>query len=154
MKRFKKKMEASMHRKSRNQSQISWSFGSMALPLFLLAATAGCGGAEATVSGTVTLDGSPLEQGTVMFVPTQPGKAQAATGVISGGDYWVQVAKTGGLFPGEYRVRITASARRSPTLMADRLLLASCSPPNATPIPKPPDSNSRWNPDRTASTWN
>ena len=47
------------------------------LPCMLLAALAGCGGKPATVSGVVTLDGKPLERGSVGFTPVAGGMRAA-----------------------------------------------------------------------------
>ena len=51
-----------------------------ALALFVLAAS-GCGAGTAKVTGKVTLDGAPVENGTILFTP-KDGKGQSATGVI------------------------------------------------------------------------
>jgi len=67
----------------------------------------GCGaGAGAGVSGTVTLDGSPLDDATVTFVPTSGGQRQAAWATTKNGQYAI-VAKDG-LGTGEFRVEIRA----------------------------------------------
>ena len=89
--------------------------GGVVLGLFMM--ISGCGsGTESTVSGRVTLDGTALEKGIVLFMPTPGGSGKAATGVIdSGGDYWVQVAMTGGLPAGEYSVSVTSSAPPKPS---------------------------------------
>lgn len=72
----------------------------MLLALSLLAAS-GCG-SEAKVSGKVTLDGQPLESGTIMFVPAD-GKGQPQSGEIKNGQYSVNVE------PGSKIVQITSS---------------------------------------------
>src|SRR5262245_57469496 len=63
----------------------------LALAALALLFTAGCAGGTtypgATVSGTVTLDGKPIEEGTINFVPTTPGQGQAASATIAGGKY-------------------------------------------------------------------
>ncbi len=83
----------------------------------MLVMATGCGsGTESTVSGTVTLDGTALDKGTVLFVPMPVGSGKPASGVVtSGGDYWVQVAMTGGLAAGEYTVSVTSSAPATPS---------------------------------------
>jgi hypothetical protein len=78
--------------------------------LFLLVLLAGCGprnplGRQA-IAGRVTLDGEPLDQGTVGFSPT------AAHGVTSGamvqnGRFAISAQK--GLPPGKYVVRINSA---------------------------------------------
>ena len=65
---------------------------------FLLLAVAGCGSGgppRLRVVGAVTLDGQPLADGAISFLPT--GKGVAAGATIAGGRY-------------EYRVEIRASA--------------------------------------------
>ncbi|MDC0935991.1 hypothetical protein OAS39_06870 [Pirellulales bacterium] len=73
-----------------------------------LATTAGCGGKyNASVSGTVTLDGKPLESGTVAFHPKSPGPIGFGT-IQSDGSYEVMCGQTAGLNTGEYSVTIVA----------------------------------------------
>jgi hypothetical protein len=78
-------------------------------------ACVGCGGAESTVSGIVTLDGTPVEHGDVAFYPAQTGKGQAASGdIASGGEYTLQAGQTGGLPAGEYLVRVVSRGESIP----------------------------------------
>ena len=74
------------------------------LLLFLLVGHVGCSGSssEGTVEGTVTLDGMPLKEGDVRFVPAD-GKSQTASAKISDGKFTAQVPT------GEMRVEISAS---------------------------------------------
>lgn len=59
----------------------------------LLATTlllAGCsdpGPERASISGSITLDGKPVEQGSITFVPTEGTSGPTAGDVISGGQY-------------------------------------------------------------------
>jgi hypothetical protein len=64
----------------------------------------GCGGGGpgATVEGSVTLDGQPVQNGTISFVPAD-GKTASAGGKIADGKYSVAVP------PGPKRVEIAAS---------------------------------------------
>jgi hypothetical protein len=56
-----------------------------------LLALAGCGdSAGSQVSGTVTVDGNPVEKGRIRFFPVD-GKSQPAGGEIKGGAYSVKV---------------------------------------------------------------
>jgi hypothetical protein len=73
------------------------------LPVLLLALM-GCGPGQATVSGTVALDGKPLEEGNIAFRPL-PAKAssEAIGGPIKDGKYEVKAR------PGLNRVEITAT---------------------------------------------
>lgn len=75
---------------------------------------AGCsGGPERPetypVTGTVTLDGKPVEGATVVFVPKEKGKGRAATGVTdSNGKYSLGTFASGdGVIPGQYLVKVT-----------------------------------------------
>lgn len=79
------------------------------LVLLLAAAVvglAGCGlGAAGTaVTGSVTLDGEPLESGRIVFEPQGAGKM--AIGTIAQGTY--QIAADQAPTPGTYLIRITA----------------------------------------------
>jgi len=52
---------------------------------------AGCDGSKlADVSGTVTFDGTPVEEGTITFIPAD-GQGQTAGGPIKDGKYSAQV---------------------------------------------------------------
>jgi hypothetical protein len=80
----------------------------------LLVVCAGCGpgnplGRKA-VSGKVTLDDQPLEQGNIAFEPQKKGGVSAG-GPITAGQF--SIAKKKGLPAGEYLVRIHASAASS-----------------------------------------
>ena len=60
------------------------------------------------VSGTVKLDGAPLDQGVIQFEPQPPGgKAVNATTQIKDGKYQF-AAGPGGVQPGTYRVLISS----------------------------------------------
>jgi hypothetical protein len=64
---------------------------------------AGCGGgANATVSGTVLMDGKPLKEGDIIFEEMDKSKTPAG-GKIADGNYMLEVP------PGSKVVRITAS---------------------------------------------
>lgn len=56
------------------------------IALLSAAALAGCGPAVGTVSGTVSVDGQPLEKGVISFVPAD-GKGAPITVDIKGGAY-------------------------------------------------------------------
>jgi hypothetical protein len=78
----------------------------------------GCGNKPATVSGTVTLNGQPVEgsrelYGTVSFYPT--GGGAPAVGIIgSGGSYSVETGSQTGLAPGSYRVAVAVKKIHPP----------------------------------------
>lgn len=64
-------------------------------------AAAGCGGGDSAVlSGSVTYDGQPVENGTITLLP-EDGKGPSAGGQISGGQYRIE-----GVTPGRKIVRI------------------------------------------------
>jgi hypothetical protein len=70
---------------------------------------AGCGGPfDSLVSGTVTLDGKPLDRGTVAFFPASQGPA-AYGRIRSNGSYSVRVGREKGLPSGEYLVTVVAT---------------------------------------------
>jgi hypothetical protein len=79
----------------------------LAMALSLLALLAGCGpdnplGRKA-LSGKVTLDGSPLDQGSIELHPMFQGGVQSG-GTISAGSYSIPAHE--GVTPGKYRVSI------------------------------------------------
>ena len=73
----------------------------------LMALIAGCGPANPlgrkAVSGTVTLDGKPLDRGAIEFHPQEEGGVQSGA-LISGGHYSIPAHQ--GATPGKYRVVI------------------------------------------------
>lgn len=94
--------------------------------LLAISLMVGCGGNplnRQAISGTVTLDGKPLDQGSIEFRPTQ-GKGVISGAVIHDGQYDIEAEK--GLPPGEYRVMIfSAIAPAAP---------ANGGPPGSEPI--------------------
>lgn len=80
----------------------------LAVAFCSLTFVAGCGpdtGGRVPVSGTVTLGGEPLEQGTIEFHPT--GEGTITGGTIRDGRF--DIPATQGALPGEYEVRIFAA---------------------------------------------
>jgi hypothetical protein len=69
--------------------------------LVLLLALGGCAQKDGHVSGAVTLDGQPVEDGAILFVPVD-GTTSTAGGQIKGGRYSVRVP------PGSMKVSISA----------------------------------------------
>ena len=67
---------------------------------------AGCTPQAATVSGQVTLDGAPLDDANISFVPRDGGQKQAGWATISGGHY--AIPETSRLGTGAFRVEIRA----------------------------------------------
>src|SRR5687768_3847834 len=70
----------------------------------------GCAAKEPSqfpVSGTVTLKGQPLDQGTIQFDPTAPEQGTFSGVGIQAGKY--SIPAENGLAPGTYRVRISSA---------------------------------------------
>ncbi|TWT32817.1 hypothetical protein [Blastopirellula retiformator] len=77
----------------------SWAVLLSALAIFLI----GCGKpAPNIVSGSVTMNGTPVEQGEIMFLPTD-GKGVVAAGPIVNGSFSMECQ------PGDKSVKITAT---------------------------------------------
>ncbi|QDT68840.1 hypothetical protein MalM25_17650 [Planctomycetes bacterium MalM25] len=80
------------------------------LSIGLVALTAlGCGkgGGDATVEGKVTIDGFPLESGSVVFVTASSKKMSAASGNIDGrGNYKLVIGRDSDLDSGEYLAQV------------------------------------------------
>jgi hypothetical protein len=83
----------------------------------LLAACSGCGpgGPElADVTGTVTLDGKPVQGAILEFIPQEPGKSTAWGSTDEDGRYEMAFGQSRqGAFPGRTLVRITSDDRVS-----------------------------------------
>jgi hypothetical protein len=82
-------------------------------PLCCLLLLAGCGsGHDASITGTVTLDGTALTTGTVTFHPVAAG-AIAYGQIDSQGNYAVKTGRESGLKPGSYVVTVVATGEPS-----------------------------------------
>jgi hypothetical protein len=107
--------------------------------LLSLIALAGCGDenplGRLPVTGTVSLDGKPLERGSVSFEPLGGGTSSGST--IAAGEFAIREEK--GLPPGRYRVRVySASAETAP----EDQLPGESGPPHKDLIPKTWNANS------------
>jgi hypothetical protein len=69
----------------------------------LASATAGCRPAPVAIQGTVTLDGEPLDQAAIQFIPTAPNRKKTGC-AIQQGKY--ELPAKNGLLPGAYRADI------------------------------------------------
>src|SRR5262245_6811494 len=82
----------------------------LAAPLLVLGGVVGCSGGDnlnrQPVTGSVTLDGAPLEKGTIRFMPTTTEATTETSTTISGGTY--TFPKDSGPVPGEYKVSISS----------------------------------------------
>lgn len=103
-----------------------------------LACAWGCGADDPlnrrAVSGTVTLDGTPLQQGAVSFTPQQQGGV-ASGAVIESGQYSIPAEK--GLSKGKYLVAITSAQSGSAAQEA--------MPGDATPAEATEQIPEEWN---------
>lgn len=115
----------------------SWVFLSLSALVF----AAGCGGAsEYTVSGTVTLDGQPVEEGEIRFLPTD-GQGTPFAGPIVNGKFESRASA------GQNRVEINAT-RESATPAPDGLpnfesyIPAAYNSQSTLTVTIPPDSGS------------
>jgi hypothetical protein len=90
-----------------------FSFSLLAVALPIMAGCGGGGPAEYRVTGRVTLDGQPVEQGEITFLPADM-QGTPYAGQISNGSFECRVTE------GPKRVEITAT-RESPTPAADGL---------------------------------
>ena len=103
-----------------------------ALSLFV----SGCSGGGGTVSGTVTLDGTPIQGGVVTFHPV--GEGPSAIGAVKkDGTYEVTIGNQTAIPPGEYLVTVDYGE-------------ATTSEPGPGP-PKPPPVPKRITPDKYAN---
>ena len=96
----------------------------MQVALAVMVATAlivltGCGQSNrASLTGKVTLDGKPLDTGTVGFLPVTQGPAGYAT-IQAGGGYTAQTGTIKGLAPGDYLVTVQAMGPMPPPTPQD-----------------------------------
>ncbi len=91
---------------------------------FLLLAAGACvcgcgpsGPERVAVTGTVTYQGKPIEQGSIRFVPTGETKGPATGTTIKQGKY--EASAKGGVLVGTQRVEITAVAPRKDPMGRD-----------------------------------
>ncbi len=82
----------------------------MSLACAALALLAGCGPTNpptAQVTGTVTLDGSPVEGATVLFLPDDTTNKAATASTEADGSYSLTTFEAGdGAMPGAYKVKV------------------------------------------------
>ncbi len=108
----------------RQQHSPSW-ITRRCLLFTLLLSLIGCGGGDApelgSVSGTVTLDGSPLEEATVEFHPVDGGRSSSAI-TDEEGHYTLQFApKRDGALIGKHQVKITTSIVGDDNVVKERV---------------------------------
>ena len=107
----------------------------------LLVALAGCGrrSDRLAVSGDVTLDGAPLDQGSIRLTSTGSGKLFASGAMIHEGKFHVPQDK--GLPPGTFRVEISSPDTAAPLVVYKGAPGEPTLPPTA-PERIPPEFNS------------
>lgn len=84
----------------------------LSVPLMGCGAGAVDGPPREAVSGKVTLDGKPLEQGAIQFLPASQAEGVSAGAVIAGGSYSIE--RDNGLVAGRYRVTINSAIGGAP----------------------------------------
>jgi hypothetical protein len=96
----------------------SWPCLSYLLATAVLVATTGCGGpVRRAVAGSVTIDGRPLDEAVILFVPLD-GDGRKTGGRIEAGRY--ELARDVGLLPGRYRVEVADDPPIDPGMRPDR----------------------------------
>ncbi|MEX0793841.1 MAG: hypothetical protein WD045_11945 [Pirellulaceae bacterium] len=81
----------------------------------------GCGGGQSgpprgEVSGKVTLDGTPVEEGSITFLPSEGTSGPSAGAPITNGNY--AIARQKGPVEGKYRVEIRATRKTGKSVPA------------------------------------
>jgi len=114
-----------------------WIFPPALLAVFL----AGCGSDMASVSGTVTYDGKPLDTGTVGFFPVGPGPAGYGS-IQPDGSFRIRTGQQAGLPPGEYRITVQATGP-----------IPEPTPENLEPVPESIIPERYGNPDQSGLTF-
>jgi hypothetical protein len=66
----------------------------------------GCSGDKADVSGTVTLNGTPIEEGAINYIPIEGTHGAGAGATITNGKY--SIPRSQGVTPGKNRVELRA----------------------------------------------
>lgn len=89
-------------------NKLNVQFRIAAILLAAIVGATGCNSkpAQGVVAGVITLDGKPLETGTIRLSPLEGAGNTAGGSIESGGNYSVAIA------PGKYRVEISATALR------------------------------------------
>ena len=115
--------------------------GHGALVLIVGLLGSGCGEGDElpreAVSGTVNLDGKPLEKGTIQFTPVGQGSQGAAVqggGMIESGKY--SIPRDRGLVPGEYQVAIFSGGAGRPAVGKNGPVTGGPAPTKETIPPK------------------
>ena len=98
-------------------SEAAWPLITALVAVAVMLAAAGCGGpVRRAVVGEVTLDGQPLDEAVIMFVPLEAGSRKTGARVVAGR---YEVSRAVGLLPGRYRVEIADDPPIDPSLRPD-----------------------------------
>jgi hypothetical protein len=125
---------------SSNDRQSLYRYVPVAIGLFLIFAFGGCGrrSDRLAISGTVNLNGTPLDAGSIHF-SSLPGEKMYATGaMVKDGAYKIPQPK--GLPPGRYRVEINSPDLKAPPVASRPAPGEPMGPPTA-PERIPPEYN-------------
>jgi hypothetical protein len=85
--------------------------------LIVLTITAGCGSSTASVTGSVTIDGTPITSGRVVF--HKEGQAPAIANIKDDGTFELAIAKSKGIQPGHYKVTVASYEIGTPARPGD-----------------------------------
>lgn len=77
-----------------------------ALVTLVLCAALGCSGGLSEVSGTVKLNGQPVTEGAITFIPIEGNTGAGAGATIQNGKY--HIPRSAGVSPGKNRVELRA----------------------------------------------
>lgn len=73
------------------------------LAIVVLGVTSGCGPQRIAVEGRVTLEGRPLDEAALLFVPVSGGQKKTGAAIVDGR---FELSVENGLLPGRYRVEV------------------------------------------------
>jgi hypothetical protein len=79
---------------------------SLASLLVIVTIIAGCGSSTASVTGSVTIDGTPVTSGRVVF--HKEGQAPAIANIEGDGTFELAIANSKGLQPGHYKITVAS----------------------------------------------
>jgi len=122
------------------QARLNWRLLGATVAVITVS-LAGCGkrSDRLAVSGEVTLDGAPLDQGSIRLTSTGTGKLFASGAMIHDGKF--QIPQEKGLPPGTFHVEISAPDTAAPLVVQKSAPGEPALPPTA-PERIPPEFNS------------
>jgi hypothetical protein len=104
--------DANFYRMQRVSSKRWWLIGTTCVASLVLVSGCGPRSNRLAVSGDVTLDGAPLDDGSIRLSTSGTGKLYASGAMIKGGQF--HIPQESGLPPGTYRVEISAPDTKVP----------------------------------------